>query len=623
MGDSLTEKLLEKRDGYEAELEWHKFLLDAYAGTGGFAGRIKQPDEDRLGWGASAYDTCCSTTNTTSTTQQPLPDGTSIGNTIVRTYETYLDAFPREDDAKFRRRIDIAHYVNYTGPICDLYAGYLSSVDPSREGVEDGAELADWMQDCDGRGTSWDELKETVLIPCALDLGWCPVIFDADTPPEDAEVKSKLDEQKLKLRARAVPLAPANILKWEADDGGTLKWVKYKIDYCEQADPLGDEVEYSKVWIWTRTDFSVYRIDKGAQTATVEIENRPHNFGAVPMVVFRASKAPGDPVRGMSAVGAVAIENRRHFNLMSELDEHLRSTVFALLQVPVPPGATPPDNLVTGNGNAVPVPSDASQGYGFIAPPQSVADTYENRLAASAREIYRVAQAPYEVDSGAPTSGIAYAYKFEGTNKRLVKIAKGIASAEQRALQLVGKSLGMGDDKLNAIRVEAPQGFLVNDISVDLDNLIKAISLKGMSATAKMIAISRSVQKMVPNMTAEQRKAIDAELEQLKDADLQAAAPTDKGTVGAQTDAIIKVNDEINAKQIPHETGVAIVVSVMGLTPEDAEKVLVPEGFVPAPKVPAEPFGKAPTSQSDDGETPPEGDGNEPPAEDEGQQEAA
>jgi hypothetical protein len=523
MGDSLTEKLLETREGYEDELEWHKFLLDAYAGTGGFAGRVKQPDEDRLGWGASAYDTCCSTTNTTVTSTQQYPDATLVPTTSVRTYTTYLDAFPREDDAKFRRRIDIAHYVNYTGPICDLYAGYLSSVDPSREGVDDEGELSEWMQDCDGRGTSWDELKETVLIPCALDLGWCPVVFDQDSAPDDAAPRSRLDEQKLQLGTRAVPLTPANILKWETDDGGTLKWVKYRVDYCEQEDPLGESVEYSKFWIWTRADVSVYRIDKGSTQAQVIVENRAHSFGAVPMVVFRASKSPGDPVRGMSAIAAVAIENRRHFNLMSELDEHLRSTVFALLQVPVPPGVAPPETLVMGNGNAVPVPSDASQGYGFIAPPQSVADTYEARLAASAREIYRVAQAPYEVDSGAPTSGIAYAYKFEGTNKRLVKIAKGLASAEQRALQLVGRSLGMSDENVDAIRVEAPAGFLVNDISVDLDNLIKAIGLQGMAATAKMIAISRAVQKMLPNMRAEDRAKIEEELEALRDKELAAS----------------------------------------------------------------------------------------------------
>lgn len=525
MSDGLTTKLLETRKGYDEELEWHKFLLDAYAGTGGFAGRVKQPEEDRLAWGASSYDNSCSTTSTTTTTVTQIAEGVARTDTLVCRYETYLDAFPREDDTKFRRRIDIAHFVNYTGPIADLYSGYLTSVDPAREGLDDGDALTEWMQDCDGRGTSWDELKETVLIPCAINVGWCPVVFDQDAPPDDVTPRTRLEEQALRLGTRAVPLTPANVLKWEVDDAGTLKWVKYKIDYCEQEDPLGDEVEYSKVWIWTRTDFSVYRIDKGKQQAEPIFENRPHNFGAVPLVVFRASKVPSDPMRGLSAVGAVAIENRRHFNLTSELDEHLRSTVFALLQVPVPPGQQPPPDMVTGNGNAVPVPADASQGYGFIAPPQSVADTYEARLAASAREIYRVAQAPYEVDSGAPTSGIAYAYKFEGTNKRLVKIARGLASAEQRALQLVGRSLGMSDEKVDAVRVEAPAGFLVNDISVDLDNLIKAVSLDGMSATAKMIAISRAIQKMLPNMRAEERKAIDDELTALRDKALEEPEP--------------------------------------------------------------------------------------------------
>lgn len=589
---AFLDRLKSTRDGYDEERVWHKFLLDAYSGGGGFTGKVKPTDSDCVGWGADAYGGSCSTVGTGTTTATTTTWGCST--TPLLKYETYLDPFPREDAAKFTRRRDVAHYVNYTQPIADLFSGYLGSVRPTREGADEktAPRLAQWAQDCNGQGMSWDELCETVVVPRAVRLGWCPVMFDADAAPADIAVTSRAQEQQLGLKVRAIPLFPINLLKWETDDSGSLLWVKVQLNYCEQPDPLGEEIYWSKFIVWKRDTVSAYRVDEGSSAAPVALfEDVPHKFGAVPIVVFRANAAPDDPVRGTSMVGSVAVENRRHFNLVSELDEHLRGTVFALLQVPIPPGAEPPPDgqLVGGNGSAVPIPSDSSQSYQFIAPPQSVADTYERRIEASVREMYRIVQAPFDQDAGVASSGIAHAYKFESTNKRLVRVGKGFAHADQTALQLVGRALGM--DNIKAIRTSAPQGYLVDDISVDLDNLLKAVGLKGMSATAKMLAIGRAVQKMLPNMLSKDRALINDELMELRDADLESAAPSDKGTVGPQTDAVVKLVEQVVTGQMPRETAVNTLVTVFGLTQDDASNLLgtVGNGFVPEPKV--MPFG--------------------------------
>jgi len=492
----LVDRLTATRDGYKEELVWHRFLLDSYTGAGGFAGRVKPPPSDYLGWAAAVYS------------------GGSIAQSLASgdTRDTYLDRFPREDQAKFDRRCDVAHFVNYVGPICDLLGSYLAGAPPNREGIE-GSDLEGWAQDVDGRGTTWDDMLGSTIIPRALQLGWCPVLFDRDQPAQG--VTTRAQERQTGARTRAVPLFPGQILAWEVDDSGKLVWVKIRLDYVEQPDPLSEPVKYTKIQIWTRENVTVYRIDenKGKRTASVIQGPTSHNLGMVPLVRFRAIPAPDDAVRGISAVGNVAVENRRHFNCLSELDEHLRSTVFALLQVPVPPKSEAPKELLTGNGNAVPVPSDATQGYEFIAPPQTVADTYENRLKAIEREIYRIASVPFDNDSGAAQSGVSRAYQFEGTNKRLVKIAAGMASAEQTGLQIVARQMGRGDKEVTAIRVTSQQDFRVDDLAVDLDNLIKAIGVEGMSATAHMLMVLRNVLKLLPNLTADQRKTIESELE--------------------------------------------------------------------------------------------------------------
>jgi hypothetical protein len=510
--DRLVEKLRSARSDYDTERVWHRFLLDAYAGCGGFAGKVRPPSAGYLGWASDVYST-------------PLWQQRG-----TETFDTYLDRFPREDAPKFERRIDVAHYVNYVGPIADLFCSYLSSQPPTRQGLDDST-MADWLEDADGRGTSWNELRDETIMPRALQLGWCPVMFDRDPTPDG--VKSRAHEKALDLRTRAIPLFPANVLEWQTDDSGSLLWVKIKLTYCEKVDPLGAEQQYDKFLIWTTDTVSEYRVverEDGKPVVTTVRDKQPHGFGCVPLVVFRAGRSE-DPVRGISMVGAVAVENRRHFNLLSELDEHLRSTVFALLQVPIPEGSggdggdegAKPAEIVAGAGNAVGVPANATQGYAFIAPPGSVAATYEKRLEATTREIYRIASAPYEDDAGGAESGTARAYKFEGTNKRLVKVAKGMAHGDQASLQLVMRSQGVDEATVDKLRCSAPADFRVDDLSVDLDNLIKAVSVAGMAPTAKMHMVLRAVQKMLPNAHADQLKVIEAELAKRRDA--EAAAP--------------------------------------------------------------------------------------------------
>jgi phage gp29-like protein len=90
--------------------------------------------------------------------------------------------------------------------------------------------------------------------------------------------------------------------------------------------------------------------------------------------------------------------------------------------------------------------------------------------------------------------------------------------------------------------------------------------------------------------------------------------PVDKGTVGAQTTALIELIAEVNAGRMPRETAVSILGTVFGLSPEEADALLgtVGKGFKPTPEpVPPSPFGPpkppepAPTAEG-------EGEGDEP-----------
>jgi hypothetical protein len=515
--DDLITRLRQTRNDYAEELVWHRFLLDAYTGTGGFGGKVREPVVGYLGWAAEAYS------NAAVALVSPSAE-------VV----TYLDRYPREDDRKFARRRDVAHYLNYVEAIADVLISYVLK----REMIRDGAPptLTEWQKDVDGQGTHWDDLLNDVVKPRAALLGWMPLLFD-QPPTLDGQTRAQTDNSGVQVHA--VPLFPANLLEWELDDRSQFAWAKTRIDYVHRPDPLGPCLREEKYSIWWPDHVEIYTVTKaeGAQQERVSgPETRPHPFGAVPIAIWRHKPCPEDTVRGVGMINPVAIECRRLFNLGSELDEHLRQQVFALLQVPYS-GTTPPDELIAGTDNCVGLPSDSKNEFKWLAPPESVAATYETRIANTVQEIYRLARIEYERGHTLEAaSGVARAYEFEKTNRRLGDFAKQLARAEKRSYAIVGPALGVSADSIQQATVTAPTDFRVEDLATDIKNALDAISI-ALPPTAEMWIKKRVIEKMLPNLPTDQMVEILDELEDKRDEALNASAElqedasaTDDGT---------------------------------------------------------------------------------------------
>jgi phage-related protein (TIGR01555 family) len=78
------------------------------------------------------------------------------------------------------------------------------------------------------------------------------------------------------------------------------------------------------------------------------------------------------------------------------------------------------------------------------------------------------------------------------------------------------------------------------------------------------------------------------------------------GTVGARMAAVRETVKDVVQRQIPRESGIAILVQFARLTPEDAAEALGPETFVPAPPPNAKP-GPAPDPANGEGAGAPQG----------------
>lgn len=498
-------------DDYASEALWHRFLLDAYAGTGGFAGRVRLPFASFWGSAAEDYGTALSTT-----VQGDLNDSESQ-------IDTYLERFPREDVRKFSRRVAVSDYHNYCEPIVDVRHSYLNRKPMTYEGV-DALRAGDdsWWRQV-GEGMTWDELMTQRVRLRALVLGWVPVLVDVPRLPENVSVAQA---REMKARARLIPLFPSNMLSWSYNaESGRLDWAKLRVCYTEQLGPMAPKTKVERFQLWSATEVQEWELrtdDQGNESLSGGGTVR-HPFEEVPLVIFRAKPSPADRLRGLSIINSVARMNRKLFNYVSEFDEHLRSCVFGMLQVPT---ADPknPGTIVGGNGNVLYLDHKSGRDFKWISPDGGVAQTYEPRIEKQVEEIHRVGRAQSGSGKQVAKSGVAQAYDFEGLNRAISDNAQSLAVAEQQVLRLVCK-VEDPSAKLTDVRVIAASKFDVEEMAKDLEEALTAVDLNlGVTATARMK--QRLVRKLLPNLSEDDLALIDDEIEEAAVRAEQEAAAT-------------------------------------------------------------------------------------------------
>src|SRR6185436_6412390 len=133
------------------------------------------------------------------------------------------------------------------------------------------------------------------------------------------------------------------------------------------------------LWYADRCErYTVTESSSGQETVSGP-EKIVHDYGRVPLVIFRAKPATEDKVRGSSIVADVATANRRIFNLDSELDDFLRQSCFGILGVPVQDMGTELGDIIGGNGSALKIHMDSKLPLHYVAPPEHVPGAIEKR----------------------------------------------------------------------------------------------------------------------------------------------------------------------------------------------------------------------------------------------------
>lgn len=541
--DEETQKLLfSTRRNYIEDCQREKFHLDAYAGTGGFSGAIKAAPSSYWGWAADAY----------SDSEWAL--GISKHE---HSADTYLDRFDREDASKFERRRRVVHYENHVEPCVDIPLSYLRRKPLIRQNAEP---LTQWMTDATGDGETWDDLVMRDVLLRGVVTGMCPVMFDMPSVPSVPGMpeRTRQDDIEQGIVPRAIPLFGLNLLAFGQDDKGGVEWARVRFDYCDQPDPLGEAKQTVEIRTLEKRLITLYTfVVKNGKTTHTGTQVFKNPFGVVPLAIFRPKPMPGDPVRGISMIQNIASENRRLFNLHSELDEHIRKSVFSFLQVPSK-SQTQAGRVVIGNGAALTIDPESKQPYAWVSPTQDVAQVIEKRAENTVAAIYAMARLAFARGQivSAAASGVSRQYEFESTNRSVSDIAGFLAKFDQAALNIVAKLIAPAAPK---VLTTAAKDFGIEDIEHDLA-VAETAARARVGARVIQLIREKLASLLVPNMSPEDRQIIQDQIAALAESESRAQM---------QSDALANMGGAFPDGNVPTANG------------EGAESVDLPDAATP------------------------------------------
>lgn len=511
----LIDRLTEPHDRWAAELEWHRMLLAAYSGTGGFSGSPRLPMASFWGAGSDLY------AEGVQSFEYYTPDATSAGDpertgrltkNEVKVAESYLDRYAREDAPKYAGRVSLATYDNPVEPVVDIRRSYLARKPNVRKGEE---AIRSFLDDADRTGTSWDRVLANVLQLRAMVLGWCPVLVDLPRVELDREI-SVADAEALGVRPYVVPMFPGNMLDWRMTPEGTWQWVKLSTWVSERPDPLGPETCVQRISIWYPDRVESWDIiDDEGERRIRSSDSRPHRFGRVPIFILHFKAPLAERVRSVSMIQSIGPLAKRLLNYQSELDEALRSSAFAMLQVPTTDTSGALSVVLGGAGAALAIDPQSSRDYKWVQPDVNVVAMYETRMTRTVQSVSRISRSDSAGAGGversrAAQSGTSRSYEFDALNASLADQASSQARFDQEVCRFVAEITGADPDGITS----TPETkFDVEDMTREIEQALGAQQLR-FGATAEAEMKKRLVRKFLPNIDVAKLREIDSEIDE-------------------------------------------------------------------------------------------------------------
>lgn len=409
---------------------------------------------------------------------------------------TYLVRYPRESDAKFARRIELAFYASPLAQAASRFTGHLSTRSPVRDLPHQLFKAV--ADDADGKGNGIDQFWQSFMVGAKARGS---MLLLVDMPAINAA--GNLAEQ---VRSRTAPVwtpvDPELLTDYEIGDDGRFTFAEFSGAWA-----AADGTREACRWRFDTTTWQALS-DTGGKV----LAEGDHPLGQCPLLIF----TEGGDFPHFGPFAAIADLSRRLFNLDSELDEILRSQTFSLLTMQVPDDSSSQQKLdaaavagqTIGTNNLL-VHSGSTPA--FIAPPDGPAKVYLDRIAALQARIDEIA-----LNVGQPNakeSGIALQMRFQTINAELSRFAARMEDLERNAWELSRRWLTM-----TAVpAVQWPRDFNLLDVLAELQ-ILTEMRATGMPEPVIAAQMRRIVSQQFVGADQASQDAIQAAIDQIDQA---------------------------------------------------------------------------------------------------------
>lgn len=375
---------------------------------------------------------------------------------------SYLARFPRESDAKFQARQEIAIYANYTKKVVDIYGGFLWQEDPTRQ-VDDF--YTRFVANADGCGRSLNSLLQQAH-RLALLLGTIYLIVDKPA----VQATTRADE----------PL-PYLVIRRKSELGSHCVDGHGRMMSCcfSEMGPDG-QARYRHF------DAHGWRVSSDADGRQVLPDAKGHpmqgaySFGRPPVVALHPS-VPLDPRRPWACPWArgIAELNWSLYNLDSEQRLLFRSQAFAIPTMPVPNLSADLidryQNLALGPDRILFFdPAQGSSKPEYIAPPKDPISQYQEKIDKTIEGIYQLANLEFTYSgTGGAQSGVGLAFHFQEANRTIAGMAALLEEAEREIAHFVEGWMGR-EWRGN---IAYARDFNIADLNQSLQQAMEAVNL--------------------------------------------------------------------------------------------------------------------------------------------------
>ncbi len=415
--------------------------------------------------------------------------------------ETVLVRHEREQDDSFRRRQRCAKPRNYCGPITRQYNDFVFRREATGRDQETNPVYQQLLVDADGRGTPLVKLMRGALKRAQIERE--VYILPDSTKPAGAAM-TQAQAQAAKVRTVIRVIGADSVLWWRDLDGVLVEALVLFTD--------AQGVEFAR-WYGPSTtmDVALRQDEKAGQVVASLGAEVKHPYGPCPLERLRPlfdDSDDSDASPGESQIAPLAELQQDVANKLSLLDSELYDSTFSQwIASGVDKARVGP--LDMGNTRVICLPDPASR-FDCVGADPAQANTLREVIADIVRELYRIAEisAGNPTEAGAPESGIAKAFKFNGLAANLSALADACEAAENGVMRRIFLALSLGESPA----VDYPGDFDSPDFAAELETVIRVTAASTLPATIKRTVARRFADRCL-SLDRDQAADFEAELE--------------------------------------------------------------------------------------------------------------